>query len=91
MPKLSENLICEISQLRNEPQWLLDWRLSAYKAWQKMTAPNWAELKIPEINYDELNYYNAPTEIDNSDLEKIYDKYEQVLNNSLFLNVPHKF
>ena len=74
MQKLSEQLIREISATRQEPQWLLEWRLDAYKKWQSMTAPDWAELKIPEIDYNDFNYYNAPTQIDNSDLEKIYDK-----------------
>ncbi|MBQ7055318.1 MAG: Fe-S cluster assembly protein SufB [Alphaproteobacteria bacterium] len=74
MPKLSSALITEISKLRHEPEWLLQWRLSAFDQWQKMSAPTWGELKIPEINFDELNYYNAPGAIDNSDLEKIYDK-----------------
>lgn len=74
MPKLSEHLIKKISKLRHEPQWLLEWRLCAYSLWQQMNAPNWAELNIPEIDYDSLNYYNAPRTIDNSDLEKLYDK-----------------
>lgn len=74
MAKLTENLIREISKLRNEPDWLLQWRIDAFNAWQKMTEPRWAELEYPEINYDELNYYNEPTPIDNSDLESVYDK-----------------
>lgn len=74
MPKLSENLIKKISSIRHEPKWLLDWRLSAFKAWQEMTPPTWAELDIPDIDYNKLNYYNAPAPVDNSDLENIYDK-----------------
>ena len=74
MAKLTENLIREISELRNEPDWLLQWRIDAFNAWQKMTEPRWAELEYPEINYDELNYYNEPAPIDNSDLESLYDK-----------------
>ena len=67
MAKLTENLIREISKLRNEPDWLLQWRIDAFNAWQKMTEPRWAELEYPEINYDELNYYNEPAPIDNTD------------------------
>ena len=74
MPKLSDKLIREISNARHEPDWLLQWRLSAFKFWQNMQPPTWAELDIPDIDYDDLNYYNAPTPIDNSDLEQIYDK-----------------
>ena len=74
MKKISERLIRKISELRHEPEWLLQWRLDAFAAWSKMTEPHWANIKYDSINYDELNYYNAPSEIDNSDLENIYDK-----------------
>lgn len=74
MQKLSENLIKEISKLRKEPDWLLQWRLNAFSAWKKMKEPNWAEITYPAINYDELNYYNEAKSIDNSDLKKTYDK-----------------
>ncbi|MDW2958754.1 MAG: Fe-S cluster assembly protein SufB [Alphaproteobacteria bacterium] len=74
MPKLSENLIREISALRDEPDWLLQWRLDAYKAWKKMSEPHWGTVDYEPIDYDNLNYYNEPTPIDNSDLESVYDK-----------------
>lgn len=74
MPKLSENLIKNISNMRGEPDWLLNWRIDAFKKWQKMKEPNWAEITYPEINYDELNYYNEAKSLDNSDLKKTYDK-----------------
>jgi Fe-S cluster assembly scaffold protein SufB len=74
MTKLSENLIREISAKRNEPEWLLQWRLDAYSAWKNMTEPHWADIDYTPIDYDALNYYNEPGEIDNSDLESVYDK-----------------
>ena len=74
MPKLSENLIKNISNMRGEPDWLLNWRIDAFKKWQKMKEPNWAEITYPEINYDELNYYNEAKSLNNSDLKKTYDK-----------------
>ena len=74
MTKLDENLIKEISRLRNEPDWLLSWRLSAFDAWKKMSEPHWAEFDYPPIDYDSLNYYNEPKPVDNSDLGHIYDK-----------------
>lgn len=74
MAKLSENLVREISALRGEPEWLLQWRLDALAAWQKMSEPHWAEIDYQPIDYDNLNYYNEPTPIDNSDLESVYDK-----------------
>ena len=74
MAKLTENLIREISGRRNEPQWLLQWRLDAFNAWTKMHEPHWGILEYPHLDYDALNYYNEPAPIDNSDLESIYDK-----------------
>ena len=60
MQKLSENLIREISSRRNEPEWLLQWRLSAFNQWQKMTEPHWAEIDYDPIDYDSLN--NIPAD-----------------------------
>lgn len=74
MTVLSENLIREISAKRNEPDWLLQWRIAAYNAWKKMSEPHWAEIDYAPIDYDSLNYYNEPAPIDNSDLESVYDK-----------------
>ena len=72
--KLSENLIREISNMRGEPTWLLQWRLTAFKKWQKMHEPHWAEFEYEPINYDELNYYNETKAIDNSALRETYEK-----------------
>lgn len=74
MGALSENLIRTISTQRQEPDWLLQWRLDAFRAWTKMTEPHWGKIDYQPIDYDELNYYNEPSKIDNSDLENIYDK-----------------
>ena len=74
MPTLSENLIREISAKRQEPLWLLQWRLDAYKKWLSMSEPHWGNIDYTPIDYNSLNYYNEPEPIDNSDLGKIYDK-----------------
>ena len=74
MNKLSENLVREISQKRNEPTWLCDWRIAAFRAWEKMREPHWAEFEYAPINYDELNYYNESKPIDNSALKETYEK-----------------
>ncbi len=74
MNKLSENLVREISQKRNEPAWLCDWRIAAFRAWKKMREPHWAEFEYAPINYDELNYYNESKPIDNSALKETYEK-----------------
>lgn len=74
MAQLSENLIREISRKRNEPDWLLQWRLDAYRAWTKMSEPHWAEIEYTPIDYNDLDYYNQAPPVDNSDLNAIYDK-----------------
>ncbi len=74
MAKLSENLITEISNHRGEPDWLLQWRLDAYRVWKTMTEPHWAEIDYTAIDYDSLNYYNDAAPIDNSDLKSAYEK-----------------
>ena len=74
MPRLPKDLIRDISGKRNEPAWLLEWRISAFNTWQKMHEPHWAEIDYEPINYDKLNYYNAPKQIDNSDLRATYEK-----------------
>lgn len=74
MNKLNEKLVREISSQRNEPEWLLLWRLDALKKWQKMHEPHWAEIDYAPIDYDGLNYYNDAQKIDNSDLKKTYEK-----------------
>ncbi len=69
-----ENLVREISAARGEPEWLRDWRIDAFRTWQNMHEPHWGEIEYPPINYDELNYYNEPQQIDNSDLDDVYKK-----------------
>ncbi|WP_026473878.1 Fe-S cluster assembly protein SufB [Alkaliflexus imshenetskii] len=61
LPKgLNEGVIREISQRKNEPDFMLEFRLSAYRNWLKMESPDWAHLKIPEIDFQEIIYYAAP-------------------------------
>lgn len=74
MTKLNEDLVREISNQRNEPEWLTDWRIMAFHIWEKMTEPHWAEIDYAPIDYDALNYYNIPKPVDNSDLKATYDK-----------------
>lgn len=61
IPKgLNEDIIRMISKLKKEPQWLLDFRLGAYRKWLTMEAPRWAHLDVPEIDYQDIIYYAAP-------------------------------
>ena len=81
IPKgLNEDIIRLISAKKEEPQWLLDFRLDAFRKWQKMTVPTWGHLDIPEIDFQDIIYYAAPKkesdrpkEID-PELEKTFDK-----------------
>jgi len=59
-PGLSEDTIRMISAKKNEPQWLLDFRLKAYRRWLKMTEPTWAHVHYPKIDYQAISYYSAP-------------------------------
>jgi Fe-S cluster assembly protein SufB len=57
---LTEDTIRFISAKKNEPEWLLAWRLKAYAQWQKMTEPLWANVTYPQVNYNDIIYYSAP-------------------------------
>ena len=61
LPKgLSEDIIRQISKIKNEPEFLRDWRLKAYRHWLTMTEPHWPNVKYPEIDYQDIVYYSAP-------------------------------
>jgi Fe-S cluster assembly protein SufB len=57
---LSEETVRMISARKQEPQWLLDWRLKALRHWQTMVEPTWAMVRYPKINYQDIIYYSAP-------------------------------
>ncbi|MEK9574517.1 MAG: Fe-S cluster assembly protein SufB, partial [Alphaproteobacteria bacterium] len=57
---LNEDIIAFISAKKDEPEWMLEWRLKAYRHWLKMPSPDWAKLNIPEIDYQDVYYYAAP-------------------------------
>ncbi|GEN25249.1 Fe-S cluster assembly protein SufB [Halomonas cupida] len=59
-PGLDESTIAFISNKKGEPEWMLEWRLDAYRQWLKMTAPSWAHLDYPPIDYQAISYYSAP-------------------------------
>lgn len=61
---LNEDIVRMISAKKNEPQWLLDYRLKAYRHWRGLEHPKWAKLNIPEIDYEDLYYYSAPKKKD---------------------------
>nr|WP_163503821.1 Fe-S cluster assembly protein SufB [Halomonas socia] len=59
-PGLDENTIAFISNKKGEPEWMLEWRLDAYRQWLKMTSPSWAHLDYPPIDYQAISYFSAP-------------------------------
>ena len=61
---LNEDIIRFISAKKDEPEWMLEWRLKAFATWKKMDSPDWAKLDIPPIDYQEAYYYAAPKSSD---------------------------
>jgi Fe-S cluster assembly protein SufB len=59
-PGLSEEIIRFISAKKGEPDWLLEWRLKAYRRWLTMEEPTWARVRYPRIDYQDIIYYSAP-------------------------------
>jgi Fe-S cluster assembly protein SufB len=57
---LNEGVVRMISAKKNEPEWMLEWRLKAYRHWLTMTEPTWANVKFPPIDYQSVSYYAAP-------------------------------
>jgi Fe-S cluster assembly protein SufB len=84
---LDEDIVRLISAKKNEPEWMLAWRLKAYAMWRKMEEPDWARVKHPPIDYENLYYYAAPSgpapksldEVD-PDLLSMYEKLGIPLN-----------
>jgi len=61
---LNEEIIAMISAKKDEPEWMLEWRLKAFHHWQTMTGPNWAKLNLPGIDFQKIHYYSAPKQKD---------------------------
>jgi len=59
-PGLDESVVRAISAKKREPEWMLDWRLAAYRYWSEQTEPQWASVHHPPIDYQSISYYAAP-------------------------------
>jgi Fe-S cluster assembly protein SufB len=59
-PGLNEDTVRFISAKKGEPQWMLDWRLKAFRAWLEMDEPTWAHVHYPEIDFQAISYFSAP-------------------------------
>ena len=88
-PGLSEEIVAFISAKKNEPQWLLDWRLDAYRGWLKMVEPQWANVRYTPIDYQSICYYAAPKSDD--DRPKSLDEIDpEILATYEKLGIPLK-
>jgi Fe-S cluster assembly protein SufB len=61
-PGLNEDVVRAISAKKNEPEWMTEWRLKAYRKWLEMTEPDWAKVDYPAIDYQKISYFSAPKE-----------------------------
>nr|MBC8149709.1 Fe-S cluster assembly protein SufB [Bacteroidota bacterium] len=59
-PGLDEDVVRMISAKKNEPEWLLNWRLEAFKVWSEMTEPDWAHVEYEKPDFQAISYYSAP-------------------------------
>lgn len=59
-PGLSEDIVRFISAKKNEPEWMLEWRLQAYRVWEKMTEPKWPNVNYEPVDFQSIKYYSAP-------------------------------
>eukprot|EP01013_Petalomonas_cantuscygni_P017441 TRINITY_DN345_c0_g1_i1.p1 TRINITY_DN345_c0_g1~~TRINITY_DN345_c0_g1_i1.p1 ORF type:complete len:550 (-),score=122.07 TRINITY_DN345_c0_g1_i1:10414-12063(-) len=83
---LSEDTVRFISAKKNEPEWLLEWRLAAYKRWLTMEEPTWAMVNYPTINYQDYYYYAAPKT--GAKYESIDDVPKEILETYEKLGIP---
>ena len=75
-PGLDEDVIRRISAIKQEPEWLLEFRLKAFRYWQTLTPPTWAHLDIPPIDFQAISYYAAPKQ---KELKKSMDEVDPEL------------
>ena len=93
-PGLSEDVVRMISAKKNEPEWLLDWRLKAYRRWLTMKEPHWSSVVYPPIDYQASRYWSAPTSVKplqslddvDPELVRTYEKLGISLNEQKFLS-----
>lgn len=76
-PGLDEDVVKRISAMKNEPEWMLEWRLKAFRIWEKMEEPDWAHVDYPKINYQDISYYSAPKSM--ADKPKSLDEVDPAL------------
>jgi Fe-S cluster assembly protein SufB len=83
---LNEDVVRLISAKKQEPEWLLDFRLKAYRKWLEMKQPNWAYLKIPFIDFQEISYYSSPKQ--KKQLDSLNEVDPELLDTFNKLGIP---
>ena len=79
-PGLNERVIKTISKKKEEPQWLLDWRLKAYRHWLKKEEPKWANIGYPDIDYQAISYFSEPKKKTLTSLDEVDPKLLETYN-----------
>ena len=85
-PGLNEDIVRLISRKKNEPEFLTDWRLKAYKHWLTLKEPTWANIKYPPIDYQNTIYYAAPKQ--KKELESLDEIDPEILKTYEKLGIP---
>ncbi|OGU44453.1 MAG: Fe-S cluster assembly protein SufB [Ignavibacteria bacterium GWC2_56_12] len=83
---LGEATIRYISARKNEPEWLLEWRLKSYRHWLQMTEPTWANVRYPKVDYQDIIYYSAPKK--NPGLKSLSEVDPELLRTYEKLGIP---
>ena len=85
LPGLDESVIRALSKKKNEPEFVLEWRLKAFEHWKTLKEPLWSSVKFPPIDYQALSYYSAPKQkpklnsLDEVD-PKLLETYKKLIN-----------
>ena len=85
---ISEDIIRLISKKKNEPEFMLEFRLNAYRKWRELEEPDWAFLKFEKVDYNALCYYSAPKKV--NDLKSLDDVDPEILETYKKLWIPHE-
>lgn len=83
---LNEDVVREISKRKNEPEWMLDWRLESFRIWQKMVSPHWANVSFKEPDFQAIKYYAAPKK--KKELSSLNEVDPDLLNTFEKLGIP---
>lgn len=87
-PGLNEEVIRLISAKKNEPAFMLNWRLNAYRHWLTMTPPDWPHLHYPPIDFDDIIYYSAPRSVDKNAPRSLEEVDPKLLETYKKLGIP---